>query len=303
LQGGKLKLKPDSKIIVQGITEPLGAISTQRMIASGTNVVAGVSPGEGGQMLHDIPIFDLVEQALSAVGPVDTTISFVSPYWALDAALEAIAAGIRQIILITAGIPPLDMVRLLRTAEATDTLIVGPASAGIIVPGKILLGTQESEFYTPGAVGLISQTGTLTYEIAWELTQAGLGQSISVSLGRDAIVGSCFRQWLKILDKDESTKAIVLVGQQCPDATEEATAEYIATAIDKPVVAYFAGRHAPADKRLGDAHTIIARHLSIPVADAGTAQSQAAAFKQAKIPVAKRPSQIPELVKKALKKG
>jgi len=294
-------LRPDSKILVQGITEPLGAIYTPRMKAYGTNVVAGVSPGRGGQLLDNIPIFDLVEQALSVVGSVDATIIFVPPYWVMDAALEAIAAGIPQIILITGGIPPLDMVRLFRKAEATNTLILGPCSAGIIMPGKILLGSHESEFYTPGTVGLISCSDTLTYEVAWELTQAGLGQSLGVSLGSDAIVGSSFCQWLKILDKDENTKAIVLVGQT-GSGNEAAAAEYIAAEIDKPVVAYIAGGHVPTEKRLVDAVAIIASQLSGPMIDADTAQSKIAAFKQAKIPVAKRPSQIPDLVKKALKK-
>ncbi|HEY9875137.1 MAG TPA: hypothetical protein V6D12_17015 [Candidatus Obscuribacterales bacterium] len=297
-----MKLKPDSKVLIQGITEPLGSHYAIRMKAYGSNVVAGVSPGHGGEMLDGIPIFDLVEQVLPVVGSVDTTIIFVQPYLALDAALEAIAARIRHIIIITGGIPPLDMISLLRTAEATNTLIVGSRSSGIIVPGKLLLGTHESEFYTPGSVGMISRSGTLTYEIAWELTQAGLGQSMAVSLGRDVIVGSCFLQWLKILNEDENTKAIVLVGETgCGD--EEATAGYIADEIDKPVIAYFAGRHAPADKRLSAANPMIAYHMSIPLTDPGITQRQIAAFKQAKIPVAKRPSQIPELVKKALKKG
>ncbi|MBW4576917.1 MAG: CoA-binding protein [Aphanothece sp. CMT-3BRIN-NPC111] len=295
-----MNLRPD-RVLIQGITEPLGSYYAVRMKAYGTNVVGGVSPGQGGQLLDGIPIFDLVEQALPVVGRVDTTIIFVQPYWAIDAALEAIAAGIRQIILVTAGIPPLDMVCLLRKAEDTGTVILGPSSSGIIVPEKILLGIQESEFYTPGVVGLISRSGTLTYEVAWELTQAGLGESICVSLGRDAIVGSGFPQWLKALDEDESTKAIVLVGQ-AGGGREEATAEYIAAAIDKPVVAYFAGSHAPLDRRMGDANNIISYHMSMPIPESGTAQRQITAFKQAKIPVAKRPSQIPELVKKALKK-
>jgi succinyl-CoA synthetase alpha subunit len=295
-----MKLKSDSKVLIQGITEPLATIYTARMKAYGTNIVAGVSPGEGGQQMDDLPIFDLVEQALAATGPIDTAIIFVQPYWVLDAALEAIAAGIRQIILVTGGIPPLDIVCLLRKAEATDTLILGPSSSGIVVPESILLGTQESEFYTPGEVGIISQTGAIAQEVAWELTQAGLGQSISVNLGKDAIFGSDVRQWLQILEEDDNTKAIVLVGQ--PGNGWETVVEYVVSAIDKPVVAYLAGVHAPPDKRLGHAYTMIAYYLSIPVDDADTYQHQIASFRQAKIPIAKRPSQIPELVKKALKK-
>ena len=193
-----MNLTPESKVLIQGITEPLFSTHAARMKAYGTNVVAGVNPGQGGQILHDIPVFDLVEQALAAVGAVDTTIIFVGPYQALDAALEAISAGIRQIIIVSAGMPPLDMVRLLRKTEATETLVVGPNSPGIIVPGKILLGTHALEFYIPGRIGIVSRSTTLTYEIALELTKASLGQSISVSIGSDAIAGSSFLQWLQI---------------------------------------------------------------------------------------------------------
>ncbi len=296
-----MNLTPDSKVLVQGITQPLGSYHAARMKAYGTNLVAGVSAGQGGQELHGIPVFDLVEQARHQRGPFDATIIFVESYWVLDAALEAIEAGIPQIILVTGGIPPLDMVRLLRKAQITETLIVGPSSSGIIVPGKVLLGTQESNFYTPGSIGLISRAGTLTYEVALALTQAELGQSIGVNLGTDAIVGSSFHQWLRVLATDENTQAIVLV-DQTGGGSEEETAQYIAKAIDKPVVAYVAGCYTPVDKQVGNASAIIAAQLSGPVTNASTAQHKVAAFKQAKVPVAERPSQIPDLVRKALKK-
>ena len=296
-----MNLTPDSKVLVQGITQPLASYHAARMKAYGTNLVAGVSAGQGGQELHGIPVFDLVEEARHQRGPFDATIIFVESYWVLDAALEAIEAGIPQIILVTGGIPPLDMVRLLRKAQITETLIVGPSSSGIIVPGKVLLGTQESNFYTPGSIGLISRAGTLTYEVALALTQAELGQSIGVNLGTDAIVGSSFHQWLRVLATDENTQAIVLV-DQTGGGSEEETAQYIAKAIDKPVVAYVAGCHTPVDKQVGNASAIIAAQLSGPVTNASTAQHKVAAFKQAKVPVAERPSQIPDLVRKALKK-
>jgi len=176
-------------------------------------------------------------------------------------------------------------------------LIVGPNSPGIIVPGKILLGTQPSEFYTPGPVGIVSRSSTLTYEVAYELTKAGLGQSISVSIGSDAIVGSSFLQWLQILDEDETTQAIVLVGQP-GGGSEEAAARYIAEAIDKPVIAYIAGRQAPPGKtwrQTGALATVIGRDPNF-----GTAQSKLAALKEVQVPVAERPSQIPELVRKGI---
>ncbi|WP_254568222.1 CoA-binding protein [Oscillatoria sp. HE19RPO] len=301
-----MNFTPDTKVLIQGITEVIGSTHGALMKAYGTNVVAGISPGCGGQTVQEIPVFDMVEQALRKVGPVDVTVIFVKPYAVLDAALEAIAAGIRQIIIITEGMPPLDMVKLVRKAEATDTLVLGPNTPGIIVPGKVLLGIHKSDFYTPGSVGLISRSGTLTYEIALQLTQAKLGQSIAVGIGSDAILGSSFAQWLQILDEDDHTEAIVLVGE-IGGSSEEEAAHYIAAAIDKPVVAYVAGHHAPKGQRLGHAGDIMAARLStgktfnIIGADPDTAQSKIQAFKAAKIPVASSPAQIPGLVKKVLK--
>lgn len=301
-----MNFTPDTKVLIQGITEVIGSTHGALMKAYGTNVVAGISPGFGGQIIQEIPVFDMVEQALRQVGPVDVTVIFVKPYAVLDAALEAIGAGIRQIIIITEGMPPLDMVKLVRKAEATDTLVLGPNTPGIIVPSKVLLGIHKSDFYTPGSVGLISRSGTLTYEIALQLTQAKLGQSIAVGIGSDAILGSSFAQWLQILDEDDNTEAIVLVGE-IGGSSEEEAAQYIAAAIDKPVVAYVAGHHAPKGKRLGHAGDIMAARLStgktfnIIGADPDTAQSKIQAFKAAKIPVASSPAQIPGLVKKVLK--
>jgi succinyl-CoA synthetase alpha subunit len=295
-----MNFTPDSKVIVQGIVQPLGSIYAPLMQAYGTQVVAGVDPGYGGRMLADIPVFDMLEQALPTVGAVDTTVIFSSPYAVLDAALEAIAAGIRQVVLVTQGIPPLDMVRLIRTAEATETLIVGPNSPGIIVPGQVLLGIHPPDFYLPGSIGLLSRNGALTYEVSWALTQAGLGQSIAVSIGGDAIVGSTFPQWLQMLDEDDRTEVIVLIGEIGGDS-EEAAAHYIAEAIDKPVVAYVAGRSAPRDRRMGHAGAIIESQRANFGPDLGTAGSKIAALRQAGIPVAERPSEIPEIVKRILK--
>lgn len=303
-----MNVTPDNKILVQGISEEQGSIYAARMKSYGTNIVAGTSAGHGGQLLHGIPVFDLVEQAIVEVGAIDTTIIFVPAYAVLDAALEAITSGIRQIILITGGIPPLDMVKVLRKAEATKTLVLGSSSSGIIVPGKILLGTHESKFYTPGNIGIIGRTGTLTYEVAWELTQANLGQSVAVSIGSDPIVGSSVVQWLQILAADKNTKAIVLVnhiGVPC----EETAAKYIVEELDKPVVAYLAGRKSQ-KKLIGHANAISLRHREMMFAsqreelasELTPEERQIAAFKQANIPIADSPSQIPDLVKKALKK-
>ncbi len=292
-----MNLTPNSKVLIQGFSEFICASHIAQMKAYGTNLLAGVNPGYGGQEIYDLPMFDLVEEVVDEFGVIDTTIICVHSYQVLDAALEAIASGIRQIIIISPGVPPLDMVKLIRKAEANETLIVGPNSPGIIVPGKILLGTQPAEFYTPGVVGIISRSTTLTYEVARELTTAGVGQSISVSIGSDAVVGSSFNQWLQILDEDDSTEAIVLVGQP-GGGSEEAAAQYIKEAIDKPVVAYIAGTQVPPAKHWRQTGTLAAVIGRDP--DFGTAKNKLAALSKAEVPVAERPSQIPELVKKIL---
>lgn len=290
----------NSNVLIQGMMEPAGRVYAPLMKAYGTSIVAGVSPGQGGETYHDIPMFDLVEQALETVGMVDTAVIFVPPYQVMDAALEAIAAGIRQIVLITEGVPPLDMIRLIRKAESTETLVVGPNSPGLIVPEQLLIGTLAAQFYTPGSVGLVSRCGTLTDEVARQLTQAGIGQSIVVGIGGDRIVGSSFQQWLQILEEDDQTDVIVLVGEIGGDS-EEAAARYILEAIDKPVVAYIAGRTVPNGQLLGHAGVIIASQVTDLGLNIGTADSKIAAFKRAKVAIADTPAKIPELVKKALK--
>lgn len=303
-------LNSESKVLIQGIAEPQGTTHAAFMTAYGTNIVAGVHPGKGGQTLHEIPVFDMVEQAIAQVGELHTSVIFVSPFEAVDAALEAIAAGIRQLVLVTEGIPPLDMVRLIRQAEVTETSIVGPSSPGIIIPGNILLGTHPAEFYTPGNIGIISRSDTLTYEIAGELSRQKMGQSIGIGIGSDTIVGSSFHQWLQILDEDDRTEAIILIGE-IGGTSEESAAQYIRDTIDKPVVAYIAGRCAPQGKTIGHAGAAIAAQTTssdpyvnfFPDANSGTADTKLAAFQQAEIPVAETPSQIPSLVKKVRKKG
>lgn len=303
-----MKFAKDSQVLIQGITEPLGELHATLMKDYGTNVVAGVSPGCGGQKVGEIPVFDLVEQAIATVGTIDTSMIFVPPYGVLDAAYEAIAAGVRQIIIVTAGVPPLDMVKLVRKAEATETLVVGPNCPGIIVPGRVLLGTHPGQLYSPGSVGIISCSGTLTYQVALELTQAGLGQSVVVGIGCDAIVGSSFSQWLQILDEDEHTEVIVVVGETTTDGGEELAAHYIAEAIDKPVIAYIAGQHAPVERRWSHASNLLAAKLSAKKAkegnveadDADSVNRKIAAFKQRNISLVERPSDMIQLLNKLL---
>jgi len=290
-----LNFSTSQNVLVQGITNVLGSVYAPLMVTYGTRVVAGVDPGFGGQTLGDIPVFDLVEQSIASVGAVGTSVIFTPPYEVLDAALEAIAAGIRQIVIITEGVPPMDMVRLLRKTDQTDTLVVGPNSPGIIIPGATLLGTHPAHFYSPGSVGIISRSGTLTYDVALHLTQAGLGQSLVVGIGGDRVIGSSFQQWLQILEEDDRTEAIVLIGSIGGNG-EEVAARHITEAIEKPVVVYLAGLTAPHDQPLGHAGAVIAARLSGWEEAIGTAESKVAAFRAAGIPCARRPSEIPALL-------
>jgi succinyl-CoA synthetase alpha subunit len=291
---------PGKKILVQGITTSQGAYYAAQMKAYGTEIVAGISTGQRGQFVADIPIFDLVEQAITAVGQIDTSLIFVESYHVLDVALEAIAAGIRQLIIISKRVPPLDMIRLLRKAESTNTLILGPGSSGLIIPQKLYLGTCEPQFYTSGSVGIISRTDILTDEVAWTLTKSGIGQSLSVNIGTEGIVGSCFEQWLEILEKDEETKTIILLGY--PNSlAEETAAEYIIKSIQKPVIAYIPGEQTPSDYTFADAATIIAAQLSSPVPETNSLKQKITILQKANVKIAKRISQIPILVKKVMK--
>ena len=294
-----MHLTSNSKVLIQGIAEPLGQTYAPLMQAYGTRVVAGVSPGFGGTTVAEIPVFDLVEQATAAHGEIDAMVVFATPYNVLDAVLEAIDVGIRQVLITTGGVPPMDMVQLVRVAELTDTLIVGPNCPGIVVPGQVLLGMHPAEFYTPGPVGIISRSSTLSYEVANHLTKAGLGQSIVASIGADRVLGSSLQQWLQILDEDEATEAIVLLGEVSGNSEFNA-APYIAETIDKPVIAYIAGRHAPLDRAMGHANAIVAARLSIAGRGQGDATEKVAALKDVKVRVADSPAQIAGLVKRAL---
>jgi succinyl-CoA synthetase alpha subunit len=291
----------NSTVLVQGITTPLGQYYTAEMKAYGMNIVAGASVGWGGECVNDIPIFDLVEQAIARFGAIDISLIFVEPYAVLDAALEAIASGIRKLILVTRGVPPLDTLRLIEKARRTDTLILGPGSAGLIIPGQIVLGAIEPQFYSPGNIGMIGRTDNLINEIAWELTQANLGQSIAVNLGTGEIAGSNFQTWLSILDKDENTDAILLIEQNL-SGDREAAIEYIKAEIRKPVIAYIAGCHIPQQQPIGAPAFMLADCLAQPIPNTSTAEMKMAAFKKAKVPIAHRPSQIPGLMQKVLRK-
>jgi succinyl-CoA synthetase alpha subunit len=301
-----MNVSATSKVLIQGIFEPLSLVYTPIMRTYGTQIVAGVSSGHGGENLQGIPIFDLVEQAVAEVGCIDISISFVSPYLLLDAALEAIAAGIRQLVLISSGIPPLDLVHLSRKAEATQTLIVGPNSPGLIVPGEVLLGTHPTYCYTPGNLGILSYTGTLTYEIALELTQSRLGQSIVVGLGNDSITGSSLQQWMQLLNENDRTTIILVIGEVGSSGESpilQMLLDSAQTPDHKPLIAYVAGRRVvQGAPPIGHAWAIATSRLSEPQANPINLTHTLTALKLAGISVAYYPSDIIRLVKRELRR-
>ncbi|MCT0254826.1 MULTISPECIES: CoA-binding protein [unclassified Synechocystis] len=287
-----MKWHKDSKVLLQGIHHPLGLIYLDQMRACGTQLVAGVSPGHGGELVGDLPVFDLVDLAVKALGPVDISLILNPPYRVLDAALEAIAAGIRQLVIVSAGVPPLDMITLLREAQATHTLILGSGSQGIMVPEQFSVGTFDPSCYLPGPIGIISHCDRLTDDIAQTLSASGLGQSMVVSLGTDGLNGSNFEQWLQVLEEDERTETILLLGQ--PNSNGEMrAADYVASAIEKPVVAYLAGRGAKIKRHFGDSLTIVANQLSHKRPLLTSVEQTVQAFEKANIPVAEAPWELP----------
>ncbi|MFM7189453.1 MAG: CoA-binding protein [Microcystaceae cyanobacterium] len=294
-----MKWNTQSKILLQGVHHPLSATYLAQMQRWGTQVVAGVSAGHEGETLADLPVFDLIEEAIAAVGAVDLSVILNPSYRVLDASLEAIAAGIRQLVIVSAEVPPLDMIHLLRKAKETHTFILGSGSQGLLVPDQFCVGTLNPLCYQPGNVGIISHCDALTDAIAEQLTQTGLGQSLVVSLGTDGVIGSNFEQWLQVLEEDENTTAILLLGQ--PNSSGEMrAAEYIASAIEKPVVAYLTGRHTTFDKQFGDSFSIIAHQLSHTVPALNSVQQTIQAFEKADIPVVKHPWELVSLLEKVL---
>jgi succinyl-CoA synthetase alpha subunit len=285
------------QVIVQGLTVPLGLTIVPAMQSYGTPIVAGVAAGHGGDMVLGLPVRDAVASVVAEFGAIATTVICVPPGQVLDAAREAMQSGIGQLVVITQGVPPLDMVRLVQVAERCGALVIGANTPGVIVPGQLLLGMHPSQCYRPGRIGLLSRTGTLTYEVARVLTAAGLGQSIGVSIGSDAIVGSTLGQWLAMLEADQNTDAIVLVGQVGSEA-EEIAALTLLERVTKPVVAYIAGQMAPRLRRLGHANAIVTAHLGD--GGLGTLVSQTQALQRAGVAVATSPAQLPQLLRQVL---
>ena len=280
-----------NKVIIQGITESEAAFYAVQMKAYGTDVVAGVSSGQGGTTVGDIPVFDLVEQVLEVTDRIDTSLIFVSPYQVLDAAIEAIATGISRVIILTPNVPPLDTIRLIKYAQVNNTLLLGPGSDGIIIPEQVWLGKLQPQFYQPGKVGLITTSKDLSYEVAAELNQAKIGQSMVISLGNDRIIGSKLPQWLSILNEDPHTEAIVSIGKTIQE-TEEIVAYCKHLGSDKPIVSYTAGLKTPQERTFQDAVTIISNHLSASIPAVNQERSIISKLKKAGVKIAKRPSEI-----------
>lgn len=282
----------DTRVIVQGITGRDGSFHTSQMLAYGTKIVGGVTPGKGGQSLHGVPVYNSVADA-KAAGGVDATVIYVPAKFAKGAMQEAIDAEIPLIICITEGVPVNDMVGIYHQVREKGLTLIGPNCPGLISPGKSKIGIMPGSICTPGKIGVISRSGTLTYEIVFALTSLGIGQSTCVGIGGDPIVGSNFRDVLPLFEADPETEAVVLVGEIGGDE-EEKTAAYIAEHIRKPCFAYIVGASAPEGKRMGHAGAIVS-------GNAGTAASKQKAFAAAGVPVAKTIDEVAELVAAKMK--
>ena len=277
----------DTRLLVQGITGREGAFHTQQMIEYGTQVVAGVTPGKGGEWVHAVPVFDTVKEAIEATG-ANTSIIYVPSAFSPDAIMEAAEAGIELIVCITEGIPVLDMVWVRHFLEGTDARLIGPNCPGVITPGQAKVGIMPGHIHKPGSVGLVSRSGTLTYEVVQALTDRNLGQSTAVGIGGDPINGTNFIDVLRLFKSDPMTDHVVLIGE-IGGSEEERAAQFIATEMSKPVTAFIAGRTAPPGKRMGHAGAIIE-------GGEGTAQEKIAAFEAVGVKVASQPAEVAELV-------
>jgi succinyl-CoA synthetase alpha subunit len=284
-------LDRDTRVVVQGITGKEGQFHSLRNRDYGTQVVAGVTPGKGGQDLSGIPVFDTVAEAVEETS-ANASIILVPARFAAEAILEAADAGIALIVCITEGIPVLDMARVYNYLRGKEHVLIGPNCPGLISPGKANLGIIPGEITREGAVGLVSRSGTLTYQVMNELTQRGVGQSTCIGIGGDPIIGTGFVEALARFQDDPETEAVVLIGE-IGGADEERAAGFIEERVTKPVVAYVAGFTAPPGKRMGHAGAII-------TGSKGTAQAKAEAFEEVGVKVGRNPSEVAELVQAAL---
>jgi len=281
----------NTKVIVQGITGRVGSRQTRFMLEYGTKIVAGVAPGKGGGTVHGVPVYDTVEEAVARTD-ADTSIVFVPAPFAKDAIIEAIDAGIQLIVVITEHIPVHDAMQMVEYARRKGAKIIGPTTPGIICPGKTKIGIMPANVFSEGNVGIISRSGTLLYEIAGNLSLAGIGQSSCLGIGGDPVVGTSMKEILKLFEEDEHTELVVIVGE-IGGTQEEEAADFIKK-MKKPVIAYIAGRSAPPGQRMGHAGAIV-------LGERGTAESKINALKEAGVEIAYRPSDIASLAKKYIK--
>lgn len=280
-----------TRLIVQGITGRDGSFHAKMMKDYGTEVVGGTSPGKGGTDVDGIPVFNTMYEAVEQT-EANTSIIFVPARFAADAIMEAADAGIRLIVCITEGIPTLDVIKAYRFAEQKGAMLIGPNCPGIISPEKSLVGILPGQVFKKGNVGIISRSGTLTYEIVFQLTANDMGQSTAIGIGGDPVVGVHFLQLLEMFEKDPETEAIVMIGEIGGNA-EELAAEYIRDHVSKPVVAFIAGLTAPPGKQMGHAGAIIS-------GSSGSAKDKIAALEAAGIEVAQEPADVPQLLKKKM---
>jgi succinyl-CoA synthetase alpha subunit len=283
-------LDKDTRCVVQGITGKQGSFHTKSMMEYDTNIVAGTSPGKGGQEFEGVPVYNSIEEVTEEMD-VNASIIFIPAPFAKDAAFEAISQ-LDLTVIITEHIPVHDSMEIAQYGKQMDCKVIGPNTPGIITPGVGKLGIMPAHIFNPGDIGIVSRSGTLTYEVASQVTKAGLGQSTCLGIGGDPVVGMDFAEVLQKFENDKDTKAIAMIGEIGGNAEEQA-AEYIAENITKPVVAYIAGRTAPPGKRMGHAGAIIE-------GNAGTAESKMKALKSAGVEVAEQPSQIASVMKELL---
>jgi succinyl-CoA synthetase alpha subunit len=281
----------NTRLLVQGITGSEGSFHTQHCIEYGTRVVAGVTPGKGGSKHLDVPVFNTVEKAIVETG-ANASLMFVPPPFAADGILEAAAAGMPLVVCITEGIPVLDMVKVHRYLKGKSTRLIGPNCPGVMSPGKCKAGIMVGEIHLPGSVGVISRSGTLTYDVVSQLTSLGIGQSTCVGIGGDALPGSTFVNILELFEEDQDTSAVVLIGE-IGGTMEQEAAEFISHKMTKPVVAFIAGSTAPPGKRMGHAGAII-------TGSAGKASEKIKALSQAGATIAPNPAEVGLTIKKVL---
>lgn len=279
----------NTRVIVQGITGRDGGFHASKMKGYGTNVVGGTSPGKAGERVDGMPVFNTVQDAVNETN-ANTSIIFVPAPFAKDAMMEAAAAGIKLIVCITEGIPTLDVVSAYDFINKQGAYLLGPNCPGLITPNQSLVGIMPANIFKQGGTGVISRSGTLTYEIVYNLTENGMGQSTAIGVGGDPVVGLYYKELLEMFENDPETDSIALIGEIGGDAEEQA-AEYIKKHVTKPVAAFIAGQSAPVGKQMGHAGAIIS-------SSGGTAKEKIDAFEAAGVPVAKEPSEIPSLLKR-----